>query len=280
MNKGYICFPGFKRKVLTLSYDDGVRQDKRLISIMQRYGLKGTFNINSGLVSDIYTGKEEGHMTMQEAKELYLSSGMEVAIHGHKHVSLSLVEKTSAIHEIIEDRKILEKEFGCIIKGLAYANGAYDDEVVDLLKLCGVNYARTINYTERFDIPNDWLRLSATCHHNNQRLMQFAKEFIEADTNVNNWRTPPIMFYLWGHSYEFDRDNNWSVIENFASYIGGREDIWYATNGEIFEYLQACERLEFGAETRYIKNLSAISVYVEMLGKKILVPAGKTVQIY
>ena len=53
MNKAYIRFPGFKLKAVTLSYDDGVRQDKRLISIMQKYGLKGTFNINAGLFNCI-----------------------------------------------------------------------------------------------------------------------------------------------------------------------------------------------------------------------------------
>ena len=37
-----------KIKVLTLSYDDGVVQDIRLIKIMNKHGLKGTFNINSG----------------------------------------------------------------------------------------------------------------------------------------------------------------------------------------------------------------------------------------
>ena len=36
-------------KALTFSYDDGVTQDKRLIKILNKYGLKCTFNINSGL---------------------------------------------------------------------------------------------------------------------------------------------------------------------------------------------------------------------------------------
>ena len=94
MNKVYVCFPNFKMKALTLSYDDGVRQDKRLISIMQKYGLKGTFNINSGLFDDKYEGVEKGRMTVKEALELYNNSGMEVAVHGYKHFSLARVIKT------------------------------------------------------------------------------------------------------------------------------------------------------------------------------------------
>ena len=38
MDKAYIRFPDFRIKALTLSYDDGVRQDKRLIEIMKNMG--------------------------------------------------------------------------------------------------------------------------------------------------------------------------------------------------------------------------------------------------
>ena len=45
MNKAYIRFPDFKKKALTLSYDDGVRQDKRLISIKSERYLQIQYNI-------------------------------------------------------------------------------------------------------------------------------------------------------------------------------------------------------------------------------------------
>lgn len=37
-----------KKKAVTFSFDDGVTQDIRLIEIFNKYGLKGTFNLNSG----------------------------------------------------------------------------------------------------------------------------------------------------------------------------------------------------------------------------------------
>ena len=49
MGSIFIQFPKGKRKALTLSYDDGVEQDIRLIENMKQHGLKGTFNLNSGL---------------------------------------------------------------------------------------------------------------------------------------------------------------------------------------------------------------------------------------
>ena len=87
------------------------------------------------------------------------------------------------------------------------------------------------------------------------------------------------LFYVWGHSYEFDDCDNWQVIEALAQYIANRDDIWYATNGEIFEYLQACKRLEFSADGSMVKNPTAVDIYIDYLYKQRIVPAGKTIRI-
>ena len=79
-----------------------------------------------------------------------------------------------------------------------------------------------------------------------------------------------------GHSFEFDDDNNWHVIEEFAEYIGGRDEIWYATNGEIFEYLQACDRLEWAMDATFVRNPSNIDVYINYLGREYKIEAGQT----
>lgn len=276
----YICFPGFRRKALTLSYDDGVRQDKRLISIMKQYGLKGTFNLNSGMFADTYDKETCGKMTKKEALDLYLPAGMEIATHGSRHLSLTDVEMPLAVNDIVTDRKELERDFGCVIKGMAYANGAYNDEVVDMLSKIGIAYARTAVATESFELPTDWLRLHTTCHHNNPRLMELAKKFVEQTEHWYYWCQELQLFYLWGHSYEFDNDNNWNIIEEFAAYIGNREDIWYATNGEIFDYLQACKRLEFSMDGSIVKNPTSMDIYLNYLETKVVIPAGQSVKIY
>lgn len=280
MNQAYIRFPGFKSKALTLSYDDGVRQDKRLIAIMKKYGLKGTFNINSGLFSESYDGKtEKERMTAAEALEIYSTAGIEVANHGYKHLSLSRVDRAMAVNDVVTDRKTLEKMFGKIIDGMAYANGDYDDKSVEMLRECGIKYARTTISTGRFDLPSDWLRLPATCHHNDPHLMELAKQFVEKSEHPYWWANQAQMFYLWGHSFEFDDNDNWNVIEEFAKYIGGREDIWYATNGEIYSYLRVCDGLEFSIDGDVIYNPSSVDAYLDLFGKKVIVPAGETVRI-
>ena len=96
--ENFLRFPGFLVKACTLSYDDGVKDDARLADIMRKYGLKGTFNINSGLFA-----KEEGkgRMTEKEAYDLYVNSGHEVAVHGVKHLSLGEVPKEAGLYDIV-----------------------------------------------------------------------------------------------------------------------------------------------------------------------------------
>jgi len=269
-------FPNFCQKAVTLSYDDGVKWDRDLIAIMSKYGLKGTFNLNSGYFAE---NPGERRLTAEEAIELYTSSGNEVAAHGYKHLSLAAYPRSTGMYDVILDRMELEKLVGYTVRGMAYANGSFDDEVVAMLPACGIVYARATHATEAFDLPKDWLRLHPTCHHNNPRLMELAREFVDIQPHPRWVRNLPKLFYLWGHSYEFNDSNNWHVIEEFASFIGNREDIWYATNIEIYDYVKAFEALQFSANSSFVHNPTATDVYLCYRGTNILVPSGKTVTL-
>lgn len=279
MARIFMMFPGGRNKALTLSYDDGVQQDMRLIEIMKANGLKGTFNINTGLFAPEGTVFPEGvihrRMTRRQCLELYKDSGMEVAVHGLTHPFLEQLATGCCVHEIITDRMNLEIDYGCIIRGMAYPFGTYNDNVVSILKQCGIVYARTVVSTHSFDIPQDWLRLPATCHHDDPDLMKLANDFLEEDRYGR-----PKLFYLWGHSYEFEQKDNWHVIEEFAGFIGNRDDVWYATNIEIYEYIEAYNRLIFSADGTSIYNPSSTQVYFSLDGKIYSIVPGAKCQIH
>jgi len=271
-------FPGGKAKALTLSYDDAVQQDVRLMTILNKYGLKCTFNINTGLFA------EEGHeyskgqihrrMTEKEAVSLYKDSGHEVAVHALTHPFLEQLPANLVIKEIMEDRKNIERLFGKIARGMAYPFGTYNDEVVSILKSCGIAYARTVHSTESFSIPTDWLRLPATCHHNNPKLPELTDKFINEKPFGSPW-----LFYLWGHSYEFEADNNWELIEDFAKKVSNREDIWYATNIEIYDYVQAYNQLIFSMDESMVYNPSAFVIYFIFNRQMYSIQPGETLRL-
>lgn len=270
MNRTSMRWQGFRRRALTLSYDDGVVFDRRLIEIMNKNGLRGTFNINSGLFA-----KESGgrRLTKEEAQSLYSGSGMEVAAHGVRHLSLTDISDSCAINDIINDRLALEELFGTIVDGMAYANGLCDGHVAELMKMCGIKYARDVVKTEGFDIPDNFLLWRPTTHHANARLMELAREFIESDAKR------PLLFYLWGHSYEFNDKDNWQIIEEFAEFMGGRDDIWYATNKEVYDYVCAFDSLRYSADGALVHNPSAIDVFIAYYDREYVIKAGETVRV-
>ena len=269
-------FPEGKPKALTLSYDDGVEQDEHLIEIVEKKGLKGTFNINSGCVPPEGTTYAPGtihrRMPLERLKEVYAASSWEIAAHAYTHAALVGLPGNIATEEIIRDRRALEEIFNTVIRGFAYPYGAFDDKSVEILKNCGICYARTVNSTHSFRVPQDWLRMPATCHHNDPELMNLVDRFIGAK---DGWS--PMLFYLWGHSYEFEAMNNWEVIEEFAEKVSGKQDIWYATNIEIYDYCHAFDQLIFNTDMTLCINPTATDIWFSYGDKEVHVAAGDTV---
>lgn len=257
----HIRYPGGLAKALTFSYDDGVEQDIRLVEIFDKNGVKGTFNINTGSFAEEGTVYPKGHvhrrMTQKQTYELFANSPHEVAVHTLNHPFLEQLPTNMVINEVINDRKNIEEMFGTIARGMAYPFGTTSDDVVNVLKDCGIVYSRTTKATNSFELQkNDWLRLAATCHHKAPNLNELADKFINEKPTRAPW-----LFYVWGHSYEFESDNNWYVIENFCEKIGHKSDIWYATNIEIFDYITAYKSLVFSVNGDMVYNPTSTEVF-------------------
>lgn len=260
-------FPQGRAKALTFSFDDGVTMDIRFVELLNRYGMKGTFNLNSGCL-----GQPGRVMTEEQAKALFADERHEVAVHTLTHPRLNMLPPATVVQEIFEDRKNLEALFYRPVRGMAYPFGTSGatDEVVAAAKSCGIVYSRTTQSTHDFDLPDDWLRLPSTCKYDDPRLMEIADRFLKEKTNDY-----PRMFYVWGHTYEFDDYNHWGLIEDFLKLMANREEeIWYATNIEIYDYVQAYNRLEFAADLTFVKNPSAIPVWFWLNGNIYSVKPG------
>ena len=274
----YLRFPGGRAKALTLSYDDGVEQDIRLAELMRRYDVCGAFNINSGLFAPEGTvhpaGQIHRRMTAAQCLALYQDPRFEVAVHGVHHPSLDRIPASTAMAEVVEDRRALEAMFGGLVRGMAYPNGHFNQEVVEMLRLAGVAYARTTFATERFDLPHNWLTLDPTCHHDHPRLHELTETFLSAKAERE-----PMLFYLWGHSYEFEMHDNWTVIERFLEQVSGKPEVWYCTNIALYDYVQAYRQLVWSADGHTLHNPSAQTVWLQVDGLAVQVSAGETRRI-
>ncbi len=229
-------------KYVTFSFDDGVTQDKRLIELLNKYGLKATFNLNSSLLGLKggweFNGKYLNHTKVSplEVKEIY--AGHEVAVHTLTHPNLTGEDDVTVAYQVEEDRKQLSRLVGYEVVGMAYPCGGVnnDDRVASIIKKqTGVKYARTITSTFSFDLPKNLHRLNPSVYIcEPDKMFELAEKFIALESDK------PQLFYIWGHAYEFDvmDDITWERFELFCKLISGKYDIFYGTNTEVLSRLK------------------------------------------
>ena len=257
----HMRYPGGVAKAVTFSYDDGVEQDIRLVEIFDKYGLKGTFNINTASFAEeghVYPkGQVHRRMTKKQTYELFANSPHEVAVHTLTHPFLEQLPTNMVLEEVLGDRKNIEEMFGTITRGMAYPFGTTSNAVADALRMCGIVYSRTTRATNSLEIPkDDWLKWPATCHHASPALDELSDKLINKTPDRAPW-----LLYVWGHSYEFEGNDNWHIIENLCEKISRKPDIWYATNIEIFDYITAYNSLVFSTNGDKVYNPTATEVF-------------------
>lgn len=225
-----------KMKAVTFSYDDGVTQDQRLIRIFEKYGLKCTFNINSGLLgkpgSLVREDVTVAHVKPRVCEVRAIYDGHEIAAHTLTHPALAGLKDEDIIREVEEDRIALSEIAGYEVVGMAYPGGTecMNSHVADLIRTgTGIRYARTTTSTHSFEPQDDLIVFNPTVYHHPEwnEMFDLAEKFLslKADT--------PQIFYIWGHAYEFDIRDEWDRFENFCRMISGRPDIFYGTNREV-----------------------------------------------
>jgi len=270
-----LLFPNGLTRALTLSYDDGVETDIRMMDILDRNGIKCTFNLNSGLYAPEGTTYPAGtiHRRMSRSQiDAAYHAPHEISTHALTHPFIDRMPESRISYEIVKDRENLEEEFGCIIRGHAYPYGVFSDAVVRILKDAGIAYARTVISSHKFTLPTDWLRLEATCHHNDPMLPELIEKFLADDP-----RQSAKFFYIWGHSYEFDQFNNWDLLEDFAAKLGNRDDVWYCTNIEAYDYIEAYRSLILSIDGKRVYNPTSLELFFRYEGKTYSVKSGETI---
>ena len=225
-----------KKKAITFSYDDGVTQDIRLIELLNKYGLKCTFNLNSELLSKkgilIRQCKRIAHYKIHTEDVKHIYEGHEVAVHTLTHPNLTQCDEKEIIRQVETDRLNLSELVGYEVVGMAYPCGGVnnDDRVANIIqKSTGVKYSRTITTNNCFDLQENLYRFNPTSYHLDfEKMMQLGREFLEFKPKE------PKVFYIWGHSYEMDYGADyWVKLEEFFKLISNKDDIFYGTNKEV-----------------------------------------------
>lgn len=268
----HFFYPGFCEKCITFSYDDGVIQDIPFIENIKNSGFKVTFNLNSGLFGQIKfrDGVDNSRLSEKEVKKIYANANFEVASHSLYHYHMENLSYYDNLYQIQEDTRRLSKIFQKEIRGFAYPFGTYDEDVLRALKDSDMLYARTTKSTYSFTLPEDFLMWNPTIHHSDPDLLPLIKDF-------KNSKEELALFYLWGHTYEFENKNAWNILSLLQTQIAHQESIAYMTNREVVEYISSRRKVHISSDE--IWNDSDENIYISFKNQKIVVKPRQKIEI-
>ena len=238
-------YPDGKYKALIMSYDDGLDDDIALAQLFDRYGIIGTFHLNSGLLDTRaiwYQGKPNEFLGTYLSKDtlLYVFKNHEIAVHGTYHKALVGLSNEEILEEINVDIENLTILSDRKISSMAYAFGSTNDHVAEVIGTTPLTNARTVKPSYNFELPQDYYLWNPTCHDSE------ALEYLEAYISLDS---PSLsLFYVWGHSWELrDTLRNQNILK-FCNEIGDRDDIWYTGAGDFADYHASLKVLEIGPQ--------------------------------
>ncbi|MBR2611688.1 MAG: polysaccharide deacetylase family protein [Clostridia bacterium] len=296
-------FPGFTRKSVTFTIDDGnLEMDRKFISIVAPYGIKGTFNLcgnriiegNREEILELYRGFEiANHCAWhpfcfgEEVAERITDEPFSEATadpdkvyHNPRvphlyyvHTAKGWRKGTFAKEYLLfakEGQEQLEEVFGeGNVHGFVWPFGKQKSvECYEGLVAMGFPHMRitgNVLDTTGYAIPADFLNWS---YNANNKAIRAQVPIYEAYPDDGELK----FFSIGVHSIDFERDNNFCDLEYFARTFGNKPELYYTAGvDEIFRYSVAAKSLI--VTDAYVENPSDMDIYIKVDGEKFIVRA-------
>lgn len=265
-------YPGGKDRAFNITYDDGVTQDLRFVELMNRYGLKGTFNLNSELMK---TGFAWTHPNGMEVRRLrpdtarWLYRGHEIASHTRTHPYMHNLHGEDLRHQLLDDKLALEAILGVEVAGFAVPFDYYSPEIAQCARECGFEYARMSEFSHSYRPCRDWYFWKTGFYHIEPGLLEFAEGFLETDVEL-------AVCQIVGHSYDLDAAHLWDTMEQILARVSRDERVWSCTNLELVRYLKAMDRARITAHS--IHNPTDRTLWFQIREDVVDLAPGETIE--
>lgn len=210
-------------RYVCLSFDDGTIYDVKFIELLNKYNLKATLNLNSGLDDFVRYYEEKTpikRLKLSETKDLY--KGHEVASHSLTHPYFSSLNEEEIIKQSRDDIKNLSDIFGYEVKGFAFPFHDQTEQNIETVKnnndLIYIRYS----FLDSSYLPKDRFHIHINALYDDENIYEQLEEFSKNDLENS-------LFVIAGHSYEFEVNNDWSKIERLLKYLSLNKSIKVVT---------------------------------------------------
>lgn len=200
------------RKIFLLSFDDGTVWDGRFVELLNRYGMKATFNLNSGLEDFVWFFEDRFPVRRRKLSETVdLYRGHEVASHTLTHPWLNSLTPPQLSREVGEDCAALKEIFGLKEIGFGVPFTACDEREIRIIRKYA-RYIRLSAFSDSFALPEDPYHIPIHALYNDPDVGEKIAAFARNELPVS-------VFVLAGHSYEFEALGHWAYMEELLQYI-------------------------------------------------------------
>lgn len=284
LRRDMMLWPGGREKCLTLSFDDGTVEDVRICTLLRSHGLHATFNISTGIMGQQDRLFQRGHEMMHDKLELSeiaeVYKGFELAVHGYSHAHMGDHPLPMTAYELVRCKAELEGLVHAPVRGMAWPisyEGAWMEQARQLAAACGICYARTTRRSyDCVGVPDDFMAWDAACSFVQDELEGILGKFLAPRPSGC---TEPYLLYVWGHGFEASGLDAWGRLEDFFDRVSFQPDVWYASNIEVYDYVQAYRALVYSSTGDYLFNPSRLDVWVQVDGEARCVPSGATIAV-
>ena len=200
------------RKIFIFSFDDGTVWDGRFVELLNKYGMKATFNLNSGLEDFVWYYEDRFPVRRQKLAETAQQyRGHEVASHTLTHPWLNSLTPPQLSREVGEDCAALKEIFGLSEIGFGVPFTACNAREINIIRKY-VRYIRLSEFSDSFALPEDPYHIPIHGLYNDPDIREKIARFAENDLPVS-------VFVMAGHSYEFEALDHWGYLEELLQYI-------------------------------------------------------------
>lgn len=199
-------------KIFIFSFDDGTVWDGRFVELLNKYGMKATFNLNSGLEEFVWYYEDRFPVRRQKLAETAQQyRGHEVASHSLTHPWLNSLTPPQLSREVGEDCAALKEIFGLSEIGFGVPFTACNAREINIIRKY-VRYIRLSEFSDSFALPEDPYHIPIHGLYNDPDIREKIARFAENDLPVS-------VFVMAGHSYEFEALDHWGYLEELLQYI-------------------------------------------------------------
>ena len=203
-------------KSFVFAIDDGTIFDKKTVAIFNKYGIKATFNLNSGLQDFVWYKDwlEVRRLRLEENKGIY--DGHEVASHSLTHPFLTSLSDEDVFREVGEDIDNLKNIFHREIESFSFPFDGFDERTIGIIKNLGITHIILPAIDDSFRFPIDTCHIKVTSWNIDDALAK-VQRFFEDDRAE--------LFVYLSHSYDYEFDGSYDKLEELCRIVRERKDI-------------------------------------------------------